>query len=238
MIKVMFLECRADRDKLIDEKKYFDCMRNVILVAMQCNYFCPSLIKTLLMKIKFFVLILSAVLIAAASCNNGKLDESNSATAAEQTTTQPGGGQAEVSDDVSQQNVVKVAVGSKDHTTLVKAVQAADLVNALSNNGPFTVFAPTNAAFDALPAGTVEGLLKPEQKDALADILQYHVYVGVLNLEQLHDGQVLGMVNGGNATIHIKDGKMMINDATIVASVPASNGIVHVIDKVILPPAK
>jgi uncharacterized surface protein with fasciclin (FAS1) repeats len=147
-------------------------------------------------------------------------------------------GQMNVQDDESNPNVVKVAVNSKDHTTLVTAVKAADLVNALSNNGPFTVFAPTNAAFDALPAGTVEGLLKPEKKETLADILQYHVYVGVLKTENLQDGQVLGMVNGGNATIHVKDGKYMINDATILASVPASNGIVHVIDKVILPSAK
>jgi len=191
------------------------------------------------MKRTYLVTILSAILIAAASCNNGKIDESNSVTAAsEEGTVQPEGGQATVSDDVSQQNVVKVAVGSKDHSTLVKAVEAADLVNALSNNGPFTVFAPTNAAFDALPAGTVDGLLKPDQKDALADILQYHVFLGVLNVESLQDGQVLGMVNGGNATIHIKDGKPMINDAAIVASVPASNGIIHVIDKVILPTAK
>ena len=146
-------------------------------------------------------------------------------------------GQAGVNDEVSKPNVVKVAINSKDHSTLVTAVQAADLVNALSNNGPFTVFAPTNAGFDGLPAGTLDGLLKPEKKEALADILQYHVFVGVLNLENLEDGQVLGMVNGGNATIHIKNGKYMINDANIVASVPASNGIVHVIDKVILPPA-
>lgn len=148
------------------------------------------------------------------------------------------GGQMDVKDDASSPNVVKVAIGSKDHTTLVAAVQAADLVNALSNNGPFTVFAPTNAAFDALPAGTVDGLLKPEKKEALADILQYHVYVGVLNTDLLQDGQVLEMVSGGKATIHVKDGKYMINDANIVASVPASNGIVHVIDKVIFAPAK
>ena len=148
------------------------------------------------------------------------------------------GGQMDVKDDASSPNVVKVAVGSKDHTTLVAAVQAADLVNALSNNGPFTVFAPTNAAFDALPAGTVDGLLKPEKKDALADILQYHVYVGVLNTDLLQDGQEFEMVSGAKATIHVKDGKYMINDANIVASVPASNGIVHVIDKVIFAPAK
>jgi uncharacterized surface protein with fasciclin (FAS1) repeats len=147
-------------------------------------------------------------------------------------------GQAGVNDAESSPNVVKIAMGSKDHTTLVAAVQAADLVNALSNNGPFTVFAPTNDAFNALPAGTVEGLLKPEKKDALADILQYHVYVGVLNLENLSDGQVLGMVNGGNVTVHVKDGKYMINDAHITGTVMASNGVVHVIDKVILPPSK
>ena len=85
-----------------------------------------------------------------------------------------------VKDDVSNPNIVQVAVQSKDHTTLVAAVKAAGLVDALSNAGPFTVFAPTNAAFDKLPAGTVEGLLKPEKKDALTDILGYHTYVGVL----------------------------------------------------------
>src|SRR5262245_15074442 len=164
------------------------------------------------------------------SCgNSGKENEASAQATATET---PVGGQSDVSDDVSSPNVVKVAVGSADHTTLVKAVQAADLVNALSNNGPFTVFAPTNAAFDALPAGTLDGLLTPEKKEALADILQYHVYVGVLNPDNLQDGQILGMVNGGNATIHKKDGKTMLNDAIVMATVPAANGVVLVIDKV------
>jgi len=189
------------------------------------------------MKKTFLVTIFAATIIAAASCNNAK-DESASTPVAADQSANVAGGQSAISDEVSQQNVVKVAIGSKDHSTLVKAVQAADLVNALSNNGPFTVFAPTNAAFDALPAGTLDKLMLPDQKEALADILQYHVYVGVLNTESLQDGQTLGMVNGGNATIHVKDGKYMVNDANIVASVPASNGIVHVIDKVILPPSK
>jgi uncharacterized surface protein with fasciclin (FAS1) repeats len=143
-----------------------------------------------------------------------------------------------VRDDDSQKNVVQVAVGSADHTTLVKAVQAAGLVDALSNAGPFTVFAPTNAAFDKLPAGTVENLLKPESKEALIDILQYHVSLGVYKAEALQDGQVLGQVNGGNITVSVKDGKVMIGGATVVASVPASNGIVHVIDGVLLPPTQ
>jgi len=188
------------------------------------------------MKTKLYWIACCGILWTVTSCTNAQKESEQPAGVAAETPAS--GGQSAVSDDESTPNVVKVAVGSKDHTTLVTAVQAADLVNALSNNGPFTVFAPTNAAFDALPAGTVEGLLKPEKKDALADILQYHVYVGVLNLENLQDGQVLGMVNGGNATIHVTDGKYMINDAHIVASVPASNGIVHVLDKVILPPAK
>ncbi len=148
------------------------------------------------------------------------------------------GGQSAVKDDASQKNVVQVAIGSPDHTTLVKGVQAADLVDALSNAGPFTVFAPTNEAFNKLPAGTLENLLKPENKEALSDILEYHVSLGVYKAEALQDGQVLGQVNGGNITISNKDGKIMIGNATVIASIPASNGIIHVIDNVLLPPAK
>ena len=146
-------------------------------------------------------------------------------------------GQSGVQDELSQKNVVQVAIGSKDHSTLVTAIQAAELVDALSNAGPFTVFAPTNAAFNKLPAGTVESLLKPESKDALANILQYHVSLGVFKAESFTDGQVIGQVNGNDITMSVKDGKVMVNGAKIVASVPASNGIIHVIDGVLLPPA-
>lgn len=138
-------------------------------------------------------------------------------------------------DEMSQKNVVGIAVGSADHSTLVTAVAAAELVDALSNAGPFTVFAPTNAAFAGLPAGTVEELLKPEKKADLQTVLQYHVFVGVLKAEQLLDGRSIGMVDGGNVKITVKDGKVMVNNATVIGSVPASNGIVHVIDKVLLP---
>jgi uncharacterized surface protein with fasciclin (FAS1) repeats len=145
-------------------------------------------------------------------------------------------GQSGVQDDVSSPNVVQIASGSKDHTTLVAAVKAGELVDALSNAGPFTVFAPTNAAFDKLPAGTVEDLLKPEKKEALANILEYHVYVGVIKPENFTDGQTLGQVNGGNVKIVMKDGKPMVNGkANILASIAASNGIIHVIDQVLLP---
>jgi len=149
-----------------------------------------------------------------------------------------GAGQSAVQDEDSQKDVVRVAVGSPDHTTLVTALKTAEYVDVLSNAGPFTVFAPTNAAFDLLPAGTVEGLLKPESKDNLRNILEYHVAVGVYKLENLKDGQTINQVNLDNVTIGWKDGKYTVNGANIVATVPASNGVVYVIDAVLLPPAK
>ena len=133
-------------------------------------------------------------------------------------------------------NIVENAVNSKDHTTLVAAVKAAGLVETLASAGPFTVFAPTNAAFDKLPAGTVDGLLKPEKKDDLIDILQYHVSVGVFKADMLQDGQSIGQVNGSSITIGKKaDGLYVNGTAKIIASIPASNGIIHVIDGVLLP---
>ncbi len=176
-------------------------------------------------------------LLALASCNNApETAATTESTAAE---TPAAGGQEAVKDEESAKDVVKVAVSSKDHTTLVAALKQADLVTSLSNAGPFTVFAPTNAAFEKLPAGTVDGLMKDDKKEDLQNILQYHVAVSAMKAESFKDGQVLGMVNGDNATINIKDGKVMLNNsATIVASIPASNGMIHVIDAVLLPPAK
>ena len=134
-------------------------------------------------------------------------------------------------------NIVSIAMASPDHKTLVAALKAADYVTAVANPGPLTVFAPTDAAFAKLPAGTVESLVKPENQAKLKEILKYHVTTSVYDATNLTDGQVLAMANGGKATIHIKDGKMMINDANVVASVRASNGMVHVIDGVLTPPA-
>ncbi|MEP7128831.1 MAG: fasciclin domain-containing protein [Chitinophagales bacterium] len=179
-----------------------------------------------------FLFLLFGSLMTFNSCQNSPVTDAGNSTEATAKTI----GQSGVQDDVSMPNVVKVAVASKDHTTLVTAVKAAELVDALSNAGPFTVFAPTNDAFSQLPAGTVEGLLKPEKKTDLQNILQYHVWLGVLNQDAMQDGQVLNMVNGDNVTLHGKDGKFMIGDANIVATVHASNGIVYVIDKVLLPP--
>lgn len=148
------------------------------------------------------------------------------------------GGQSTVQDDVSQQDVVHIAVGSPDHTTLVTALKTAEYVDVLSNAGPFTVFAPTNAAFDKLPAGTVEGLLKPESKDALRNILEYHVYVGVLTETMIRDGMKLNQVNLDDVVLNKKDGKITVNGANVLGSARGSNGIVYIIDSVLLPPAK
>ena len=153
-------------------------------------------------------------------------------------TVQPTG-QSGVKDDVSNPNIVQVASGSPDHTILVAAVKAADLVDALSNTGPFTVYAPTNAAFEKLPKGTVEGLLEPSKKADLQAILEYHTYVGVLKTAYLSDGQEFEQVSGQKITITLRDGKTYVNGtAEIVASIPTSNGIIHVINEVLLPPSK
>jgi uncharacterized surface protein with fasciclin (FAS1) repeats len=134
-------------------------------------------------------------------------------------------------------DIVDIAVGSKDHTTLVTAVKAADYVTALKNPGPLTVFAPTNAAFDKLPKGTVEELLKPEKKGELEKLLQYHVTPSVYELKWLKDGQKLGQANGGKVVVAVKNGKVTVNGANVIASIRASNGIVHVIDAVLIPEA-
>lgn len=132
--------------------------------------------------------------------------------------------------------VVDIALGSKDHTTLVAALKAADLVVSLASpGGVYTVFAPTNAAFDALPKGTVEGLLKPEKKGELTSILKHHAAVPALQLKDMRDGETLSMADGTKVTFHVKDGKVSVNNVNIIASIAASNGIVHVVDGILLP---
>jgi uncharacterized surface protein with fasciclin (FAS1) repeats len=145
-------------------------------------------------------------------------------------------GQAFIEDDESTPNVLQIAIGSPDHTTLVAAVQAASLENALVNAGPLMVFAPTNQAFEALPEGTVEDLLKPENKDALANILKHHVTPGNYSKDFLKKFKKLGQANDQNTTVEVKDGEVYVGGAKILASIPAGNGIVHVVDAVILPP--
>ncbi|MCU0389116.1 MAG: fasciclin domain-containing protein, partial [Chitinophagaceae bacterium] len=126
--------------------------------------------------------------------------------------------------------VVDIAVGSPDHSTLVAAVTAAGLGETLSGAGPFTVFAPTNAAFTALPAGTLDDLLKPENKEKLASILTYHVVAGKVMSTDLTDGMKATTVNGQEITIGVKEGKVTVNGANVTtADLGAGNGVVHVI---------
>jgi uncharacterized surface protein with fasciclin (FAS1) repeats len=137
---------------------------------------------------------------------------------------------------VASKNIVENAAGSADHTTLVAAVKAAGLAETLSGAGPFTVFAPTNAAFSALPAGAVDNLLKPEMKKDLTGVLTYHVVPGKLMAADLKDGQKLKTVQGKDLLVTIKDGKVMINGANVtIADVVSSNGVTHVIDAVLMP---
>jgi uncharacterized surface protein with fasciclin (FAS1) repeats len=134
-------------------------------------------------------------------------------------------------------NIVQNAVNAKNVTTLVAAVKAAGLVETLSGPGPFTVFAPTNAAFAKLPAGTVDTLLKPENKAMLVSILTYHVVPGAWKSTDLKDGMKVKTVNGQELTINVRGGKVWINGAAMVetADVISSNGVTHVIDSVVLP---
>ena len=188
--------------------------------------------------------ILSFVVASAfilASCNGGEkktetTTTDTTATATADTTAMEAGVMVGGANMVPSKNIVQNAAGSADHTTLVAAVTAAGLGETLSGAGPFTVFAPTNAAFAALPAGTVEGLLKPEAKADLTGVLTYHVVSGAVKAADLKDGQKIKTVQGGELTVAIKDGKVTINGANVtIADVISSNGVTHVIDAVLLP---
>ena len=142
---------------------------------------------------------------------------------------------------VPDKDIVDNAVNSSDHTTLVAAVKAADLVGTLKSAGPFTVFAPTNAAFDKLPAGTVSTLVMPENKATLTKILTYHVVPGRLMAADLKDGQTLTTVEGETLTVMKKGGSVMLKDAkggmstVTIPNIVDSNGVTHVVDTVLMP---
>ena len=140
--------------------------------------------------------------------------------------------------ETSLPDIVDLAVSTDFLSTLVAAVTAGDLVSVLKGDGPYTVFAPTDKAFAALPEGTLASLLKPENKDQLVSILTYHVVPGKIMSSDLSNGQKAKTVQGGDVKITIADGTVMINNANVTsADIQAENGVVHVIDKVILPPS-
>ncbi|MCM4157871.1 fasciclin domain-containing protein [Gramella sp. AN32] len=190
------------------------------------------------MKTTFQTLFLLAAIIIVAGCretreNNVDDDVSNSEVSPSNSSDRQG--QAFIKDDEAKPTALDIAINSEDHTTLVAAVKAAQLENVLVNPGPLTVFAPTNAAFNELPEGTVEDLLKPENKQKLAFILKHHVTPGNYDKEFLKKFKKLGQASDQSIPVEVKDDEVYVGGAKILASVPAGNGIVHVVDKVILP---
>ncbi|AVT79097.1 fasciclin domain-containing protein [Rhodopseudomonas sp. P1] len=184
----------------------------------------------LLTAAAFSALALAATVSVPASAESGKMMKSSSDT------VMVGGAPMYPS-----KNIVENAVKSKDHTTLVAAVKAAGLVKTLEGKGPFTVFAPTNMAFDKLPAGTVDTLVKPENKKQLTKILTYHVVPGKLEAADLTDGKKLKTVEGETLTVKRMGDQVMLIDAkggsstVTIPNVNQSNGVIHVIDTVLLP---
>ena len=146
-------------------------------------------------------------------------------------------GQSGVQDNESEQNILQIAIGSKDHTTLVAAVQAAGLEDVLTHAGPLTVFATNNAAFDLLPEGTLDELLNPERKATLANIITFHAAPGSYTGNRIKGVMGIGQATGDKVVVEVKDGITYVNDAKVLGTVKASNGYVHVIDKVLLPPS-
>lgn len=187
------------------------------------------------MKTFYFFTCLVFLALSIPSCGPKQADQKGS-TVSEQTAAR--GGQASVVDDKSKRNIIQIAAASADHTTLAAAVTAAGLADVLANPGPLTVFAPNNAAFEKLPAGTVEELLKPENKAKLARIITFHAAAGTYKAADLKNGETISMATSNNVTIEVKDGVTYVNGAQVLGTVEASNGIVHVIDGVLLPPDK
>jgi len=147
-------------------------------------------------------------------------------------------GQAGVVDKTEAKNILQIAASSDAHTTLAAAVTAADMLDVLANAGPLTVFAATNAAFEKLPEGTVEDLLKPENKETLARIIMFHAAPGTYKDKGLKNGQKLYMASGHYIDVEVKDDGTYVNGSKIMATIDASNGVVHVVEDVFLPPAE
>jgi len=174
-------------------------------------------------------LFISGSLFACGNAENKATTSSNSKSLSASNT-----GQAGVVDEESKANILKIAINSPDHTILEKAVKAAGIENILVNAGPLTVFAPNDQAFEALPEGTLEDLMKPENKTKLAKILTSHASPASLSKDQLADGMNVYLATGQYVQSEQKGGEVFINGAKILGSVDASNGVVHVVDKVFL----
>jgi uncharacterized surface protein with fasciclin (FAS1) repeats len=183
-------------------------------------------------KLNTISLIICVSLLLTA-CSGGGTTESSSEVKAVDTH-----GQSGVVDKDSDKNIFQIAASSPDHTTLATACTAAEMLDVLANPGPLTVFAPTNAAFEKLPAGTVEDLLKPENKETLARIIQFHAAPGTYKGKGLRDGVKLYMASGHYIDVEVKDDGTFVNGSKIMATIDASNGVIHVVEDVFLPPAE
>lgn len=188
------------------------------------------------MKRKFTYLIITGFAFVLFSCEGGMKSESTSNSGVDN--RQFAKGQSSVVDDVSAKNILQIAISSDAHTTLVAGVQATELEDVLSNAGPLTVFAPTNAAFDKLPEGTLENLLEPENLSTLKMIITYHAAPGTYKGDLLKDGQKLFVATGDYLTVRREGDKVFVNESEILATIDASNGVIHVVDDVFLPPEK
>lgn len=190
--------------------------------------------------LKTSIYVLASIVMLSSCGNNNETEEKDSGDAktTEATNNTPLG-QASVVDETSDPNILQVAIGSKDHSTLVVAVQAAQIEHVLANAGPLTVFAPVNAAFDALPKGTVEDLLKPENKAKLAEILTRHAAPGSFDQNGLRKeakkGRKLYMATGDYLEVTVEGEDIFVGGAKVIGTIQTSNGIINVVDKVILP---
>lgn len=191
-----------------------------------------------LLKTSIYVLASIVMLSSCGNNNETEQKDSGDVKTTEATNNTPLG-QASVVDETSDPNILQVAIGSKDHSTLVVAVQAAQIEHVLANAGPLTVFAPVNAAFDALPKGTVEDLLKPENKAKLAEILTRHAAPGSFDQNGLRKeakkGRKLYMATGDYLEVTVEGEDIFVGGAKVIGTIQTSNGIINVVDKVILP---
>ncbi len=187
----------------------------------------------------FFSLVLTGLFLLTGCKQDSKTAESASGREQESVQAESNKGQAYIDDESETPNALRLAIESPDHTTLVTAVEAAGVQNSLVNVGPLTVFAPTDEAFEALPEGTVENLLKEESKRDLAYILKHHVAPSNYPIDMLHKnvdkGRTLYMASGENVEVTREGEDIYVGGAKIIGTVKVSNGWVHVVDKVILP---
>lgn len=179
--------------------------------------------------LNFFLILLLAGSVSLSCTSKNQADQQSA-----EYTASSNKGQAWVEDEDSKKNILQIAKSSPDHQTLAAAIEAAGIQNVLVNAGPLTVFAPNDEAFAELPDGTVDDLLKPENKQKLANILTSHASPASLKKEQLTEGRQIYLATGQYVDVELKEGEIYVNGAKVLGTIDASNGVIHVVDKVFL----